>query len=84
MSVVYVGDSATVDGLKQQIAELEGIAVEDQLLSFGGKPMEGESALNEYGIHDLCTLDVVGRVLGGILKYRLVEVTREMHQKWLS
>jgi hypothetical protein len=66
LSVVSVDDSVTIDGLKHQIADLEGISVEDQVLSFGGKPLEGECTLAEYGVHDSCTLDVVGRVLGGI------------------
>ncbi|CAB3979028.1 ubiquitin fubi and ribosomal S30 [Paramuricea clavata] len=65
LNVVCVDECLTVDGLKHQIADLEGITVEDQVLSFGGKPLEGESTLVEYGIHDSCTLDVVGRVLGG-------------------
>jgi small subunit ribosomal protein S30e len=70
LNVVCVDECLTVDGLKHQIADLEGITVEDQVLSFGGKPLEGESTLVEYGIHDSCTLDVVGRVLGGIIRNR--------------
>ena len=66
LNVLCVDECSTVDVLKQQIAELEGISVEDQVLSFGGKPLEGETTLVEYGIHDSCTLDVLGRVLGGI------------------
>ena len=67
LNVLCVDECVTVDGLKHQIAGLEGISADDQVLSFGGRPLEGESTLAEYGIHDSCTLDVVGRVLGGIL-----------------
>ena len=66
LNVLSVDECVTVDGLKHQIAELEGISVEDQVLSFGGKPLEDECTLAEYGIRDSCTLDVLGRVLGGI------------------
>ena len=69
LNVVCVDETLTVDGLKQQIADLEGISVEDQVLSFAGKPLEDENTLAEYGIQDSCTLDVVGRVLGGIKIY---------------
>lgn len=66
LNVLCVDDTLTIDGLKQKIADLESISVEDQVLSFAGKPLEGESTLVEYGIQDCCTLDVSGRVLGGI------------------
>ena len=66
LNVLCVDDTLTIDGLKQKIADLEGISAEYQVLSFAGKPLEDESTLAEYGIQDSCTLDVSGRVLGGI------------------
>ncbi|XP_028395875.1 ubiquitin-like protein FUBI [Dendronephthya gigantea] len=65
LSVLSVDECLTVDELKHQITDLEGISSEDQVLSFGGKPLEGETTLAECGIYDSCTLNVVGRVLGG-------------------
>ena len=71
LSVMSVDECLTVDELKHQIADLEGIPFEDQVLSFGGKPLEGESTLIDCGVHDSFTLDVVGRVLGGIVDKKM-------------
>ena len=65
VNVVCVDGCVTVDDLKHEIAMLEGISVDDQVLSYGGKPLESDSTLAECGIVDSCSLDVVGRVLGG-------------------
>lgn len=66
LNVVSVDSSESIDVLKHQIAVLEGIEIDDQVLSFGGQPLDGDSTLAECGIYDSCTLDVSGRVLGGI------------------
>lgn len=71
LNVLNVNGDENVDRLKQQIAVLEGIPVDDQVLFFGGKPLEGCGTLAESDIQDACTLDVVGRVLGGLLEFLL-------------
>lgn len=65
LNVLFVNGDESVDQVKQQIADLEGIPVDEQVLFFGGRPLEGCSTLADNGIQDSCTLDVLGRVLGG-------------------
>ena len=68
LNVLSVNGGDNVEQVKQQIAVIEGISVEDQVLLFGGKPLEGFATLAECGIEDSCTVDVIGRVLGGMLQ----------------
>ena len=65
LNVVTVDGDDFVGQVKQQVAVLEGIPVEDQVLFFGGKPLEDSTTLADHGVEDSCTLDVLGRVLGG-------------------
>ena len=65
LNVLMVDGDDYVGQVKQQVAVLEGIPVDDQVLSFGGKPLGDSSTLADYGIKESCTLDVLGKVLGG-------------------
>lgn len=66
LNVLNIDDRAvSVLELKHEIAQLEGISVDDQVLSYGGKPLENENTLVYYDINDSATLDVTGRIVGG-------------------
>ncbi|KJE92165.1 ubiquitin-carboxyl extension [Capsaspora owczarzaki ATCC 30864] len=59
-----VEPTATIDAVKAQVAEREGIEAEAQLLIFGGKPLTNGN-LMDYNIHKECTLHLVVRLKGG-------------------
>ncbi|XP_046847750.1 ubiquitin-like protein FUBI [Xenia sp. Carnegie-2017] len=66
LNVLNIDDrEVSVLDLKHEIAQLEGISVDDQVLSYGGKPLENENTLVYYDINDSATLDVTGRIVGG-------------------
>ncbi|XP_028858654.1 FAU ubiquitin like and ribosomal protein S30 fusion a [Denticeps clupeoides] len=62
---VEVTGQETVEDLKAQIQALEGVPVEDQVLLLAGAPLEDGAALISCGVTELCTIDVVARLLGG-------------------
>lgn len=47
------------------VQTLEGLCVEDQVLLLSGTPLEDAATLVSCGISEHCTLEVVGRLLGG-------------------
>ncbi len=61
---VNVTEEATVDELKQTLSGLEGVPGEDQVLSYGGVPLEDESCIADI-VPDLGTISLTARVLGG-------------------
>ncbi len=61
---VNVTEEATVDELKQTLSGLEGVPGEDQVLSYGGVPLEDESCIADV-VPDLGTISLTARVLGG-------------------
>lgn len=44
---------------------LEGLLAEDQVLLLNGCPLEDGASLASCGVSEHCTLEVVGRLLGG-------------------
>ncbi|CAH1791710.1 unnamed protein product [Owenia fusiformis] len=60
---VNVTGTETVGHVKAQIAASEGIAVEDQVVLYGGKPLEDATLLSSFD--ELSTIDVQTRMLGG-------------------
>lgn len=44
---------------------LEGLLAEDQVLLLNGCPLEDGVSLASCGVSEHCTLEVVGRLLGG-------------------
>ena len=48
------------------VQALEGLLVEDQVLLLAGCPLEDDSSLASCGISEHCTLEVAGRLLGGM------------------
>ncbi|KAK3516545.1 hypothetical protein QTP70_021736 [Hemibagrus guttatus] len=55
----------TVQDIKAHVQTLEGLCVEDQVLLLSGTPLEDAATLVNCGISEHCTLEVVGRLLGG-------------------
>nr|XP_039271092.1 ubiquitin-like protein FUBI isoform X2 [Styela clava]XP_039271093.1 ubiquitin-like protein FUBI isoform X2 [Styela clava] len=62
---VEVDGHETVATLKHLIALREGISVDDQILTCGGRIIEDELSINDSDLQNLCTLDVSSRLLGG-------------------
>jgi len=61
---VDVNADLSVAELKAVLSGLEGLNVEDQLLSVGGRLLENGS-LTESGLQNFSTLDLSSRLLGG-------------------
>jgi len=63
--------SLVVDGtesvlcVKNELALREGISVDDQVLLYGGRPLDNELFLAECELADQATLDLSVRLLGG-------------------
>ncbi|GAQ78434.1 ubiquitin [Klebsormidium nitens] len=57
----------TVSEVKKKIYDLDGYLPDQQRLIFGGKQLEDERTLQEYGIQDEDTIHVVLRLRGGML-----------------
>ena len=58
-----VNGSETITDIKVFLLEKDGFAVDEQVIMFGGKPLEDEVALSS--LSELSTLDVDLRMLGG-------------------
>ena len=62
---VDVNDNDTVDQLKQKLFDKEGIPVDQQRLIFGGKQLESDKTLTDYGVAPGATMHLVLRLRGG-------------------
>ncbi|XP_035428495.1 FAU ubiquitin-like and ribosomal protein S30 [Cygnus atratus] len=65
LHAIEVSGAETVAQIKARIAALEAVAPEDQVLLFGGSPLQDEAVLERSGIPEFSTLDVAARLLGG-------------------
>ena len=61
---VTVSEETTVDELKETLSGLEGVSSEDQVLSYGGVPLDDENCIADV-VPDLGTISLTVRVLGG-------------------
>uniref|UniRef100_A0AAZ1Y3N0 Ubiquitin-like domain-containing protein n=1 Tax=Oreochromis aureus TaxID=47969 RepID=A0AAZ1Y3N0_OREAU len=57
----------TVGQIKAHVQALEGLLVEDQVLLLAGCPLENDASLASCGVSEHCTLEVAGRLLGGMM-----------------
>lgn len=56
----------SIQELKSQIATVAGIPARDQVLLYAGSPLEDDNTLFGREVPDMATIDVVGRLLGGM------------------
>ena len=64
LHTVDVSSETTVEALKEAVVPLEGISVEEQVLTYGGVPLENESLLVDC-VQEMGTLNMTVRVVGG-------------------
>ena len=64
LHAVNVSEETTFDHLKSELVVSEGIPAEDQVLSYGGVPLEGDTLVCEV-VPELATLSLTVRVVGG-------------------
>ena len=60
-----VNTTDTIASIKQQMAEKEGVAAEEQRLIFAGKNLDDTKTLQDYNISAESTIHLVLRVKGG-------------------
>lgn len=53
------------------VQALEGLLVEDQVLLLAGCPLENDASLVSCGVSEHCTLEVAGRLLGGMCAWHV-------------
>ncbi len=64
LHTVNVTEETTFDQMKSELVMAEGIPMEDQVLSYGGVPLEGDSVVCDF-VPEMATLSLSVRVLGG-------------------
>lgn len=64
LHTVDVSPETTVEALKGSLASLEGISAEEQVLTYGGVPLEDDCLLVDC-VPEMGTLNVTVRVVGG-------------------
>lgn len=64
LHTLNVSSETTVDDLKGILSQQEGISVEDQVLAYGGVPLEGETLVCQ-SVPELATVNLTARVIGG-------------------
>lgn len=62
-----VTDDTTVIDIKETLTDLEDIPSDDQVLSYGGLPLEDDCLVCET-VPECGTISLATRVLGGIIK----------------
>jgi ubiquitin C len=60
-----VEDNDTIDSIKKQIADKEGIPVDQQRIVYNGKQLEDGNTVSSYNIGENTTLHLVLRLRGG-------------------
>lgn len=64
LHALTVSEEASVGQLKTILAGLEGVPGEDQVLTYGGSPLE-EDSMSLGALPDLATLTLTARLVGG-------------------
>ena len=69
LHTVEISSETTVEALKSALATVEGISTEEQVLTYGGVPLEDECLITD-SVPELATLNVTVRVVGGKMQDR--------------
>ena len=64
LHTVNVSEETTVCDLKDILSPAEGVATEDQVLTYGGVPLEDDDLVCEE-VPDMGTITMTTRILGG-------------------
>lgn len=64
LHTLEVSQETTVSALKSALVDAEGVPAEEQVLTYGGVPLEDDCVLAE-SVPELATLSVTVRVIGG-------------------
>jgi len=64
LHTVNVSEEITVGDLKDILSPSEGVATEDQVLTYGGVPLEDDELVCEE-VPDMGTITLTTRILGG-------------------
>lgn len=64
-TITMVEASSSVDGVKERLAEIEGVPVEHQRLIYGAKELESGRSLADYNVQADATLHLMLRLSGG-------------------
>lgn len=72
LHTLEVSSETTVEALKSALAGIEGISAEEQVLTYGGIPLEDGRLLAD-SVPELATLNVNVRVVGGKLKTKTLK-----------
>ena len=64
LHTVSVSDETTVGDLKDILSPSEGVTAEDQVLTYGGVPLEDDELVCEE-VPDMGTITLTTRILGG-------------------
>lgn len=64
LHTLEVSQETTVSALKSALVAAEGVPAEEQVLTYGGVPLEDDCVLAE-SVPELATLSVTVRVIGG-------------------
>lgn len=64
LHTVTVTEETTVDELKALMSEAEGVPAEEQVVTFGGVPLENGEMLSAF-VPEMGTVTVTARLLGG-------------------
>jgi len=70
---IWVTSSSTVQDLKVAVKERDGLGEDEQRLLFGGKELrDPKTLLRDYNIQKENTIQLVGRLKGGLLRCKCV------------
>merc|ERR1711973_757645 len=79
--VYDVSPSITIGDLKELIEFRSGVAFDDQVLTFAGRPLQDQQTLNEGELQESSTIHLGERLLGGKVKGQTPKVDAQEKKK---